>query len=122
MCAGQDDPLITYGTVLMTYAEKIGLRSHMAYESENLFLESSPFLGKNGRLKFEKYVRLIWPIRCGGSTSGQKWALPPPPSPSLMVCPPLPQLYCPNFCLPKHYCQVQFGQIKGFDGWILLWR
>ena len=78
MCAGQDDPLITYGTVLMTYAEKIGLRSHMAYESENLFLESSPFLGKNGRLKFEKYVSLIWPIRCGGSTSGQQWALPPP--------------------------------------------
>ena len=40
----------------------------------------------------------------GGFTLGQQWALPPPP-PSLMVCPPPPpQLYCPNFCLPQHYC------------------
>ena len=37
-----------------------------------------------------------------GSKSGQQWTLPPP-LPSLIVCPP-PQLYCPNFCLPKHYC------------------
>ena len=59
-------------------------------------------------------------VSCG-STSGQQWALP---SPSLMVCPlpPPPSCVALIFVCPSIIAQVQLGQIKGVDGWILLWN
>ena len=51
-------------------------------------------------------------------TSGRQWALPPP---HLMVCPP-PSCIALIFVCPSIIAQVQLGQIKGVDGWILFWR
>ena len=44
------------------------------------------------------------------STSEQQWALPPPLQ--FNGLPPPPQLYCPNFCLLKHYCPSIIRLIK----------
>ena len=43
------------------------------------------------------------------------------PSPSLMVCPP-PSCIALMFVCPSIIAQVQLGQFKDVDGWILLWR
>ena len=50
----------------------------------------------------------------GGSTSGQQWALPPPP-PQFNGLPPSLQLYCPNF-----FAQTllpMYNVANGVDGW-----
>ena len=44
-----------------------------------------------------------------------------PPLPSLMVCSPHSYIALIFVC-PSVVAQVQLGQIKGVDGWILLWR
>ena len=54
----------------------------------------------------------------GGSTSGQQWALPLPP-PQFNGLPPPPSCIALIFVCPSINAQIQLGQIKCVDGWIL---
>ena len=44
------------------------------------------------------------------------------PPPSLMVCPPPPRCIALIFVCLNIIAQVQLGQIKRVDDWILFWR
>ena len=54
----------------------------------------------------------------GGSTSGQQRAL----HPQFNGLPPSPSCIALIFVCSSIITQVQLGQIKGVNGWILLWR